>query len=317
MSKTALLLAFGAHNSKSGYDKKFNRDTVGNFIDEKVVSDGRNAIIITELLGYDIFPSAPKTIDQKIELFGMSKNRIRKVKKVIEREAKDYENRLNNKWKETRENGSPFMWRTLSLGFEPKVLAINSKDHGRIQNIVEPHSAEIGFEKWMSDLSYESYAQTRYVSREEKLGAMKKYVSHFLKSQIARVLALANKADKLRQENPDMAIIIPRGTSHRGMLSLFNENDYDISSASADYALDFVDELLANSYDVFPDSDTLDKVVSLQLDYESHFQRAKIKPYQLFLRSFGFSHHSERLLEDSSRSYAYSREELSSGPNDI
>jgi hypothetical protein len=106
-------------------------------------------------------------------------------------------------------------------GYEPQMLAINKIHHGRIATIIEPQPAET----LIRELELESLNRRL---REASIDDMDNLIQMkleeqraVLESSIHRDEQVFKLAQRLAQEDPLRAIIIPRGDMHRPMVQRF------------------------------------------------------------------------------------------------
>ncbi len=306
MEKTKLLLVFGKHGyQREKYDEQFSKNAIVPFLEQEIENKKRTAIIITELLEYNNLKSGPRSIDDKKKIMALTGKKAQTKRNLINAELQAIEKKINQKWKETREYGEPFMKRTLNLGFEYKVLEINTKSTGQIENIIEPQTAQTAYNAWKADLLAEKIEEHKF-NPEKQIDALADYSEQMIQFQLKRDKDIASLADKLQKQNPERAIIIPRGTAHKGMEVLFDNTIYDIIKHEADYALDFTDELILKSYKSIPTKEEIKEYAKLQNHYVNNYTKNRTSLVQIGWRIFGNEHNAELNLEKNAREYALS-----------
>jgi len=302
--KTPLLLAFGRHG-KSRKVKGFFREEIGPFIDQFVVKEGRKAAIIYELLLSYVLPSGAQNhhdVGRFIKQEGLERA---KTENKIKRELCDLYKHESAELRSTSNNGDSLKSVLLNLwGFGPCISEIESQNSGLIEHYIEPQDVRTTYFNWEFD--FEKSRMAYALSNFDHDGQIQAIIDHTKKMVELHTLRDNNVKDlviKLRENNPSRAIIVPRGTAHRGMVFLFDPDLFDVHFRSAGYQLDFSEALLADSYCRMPSEEEFRLCAERQLAYMRAYGAKARTPLNLFLRLFGFS----ELVEIKSHDYAWSK----------
>jgi len=299
-NKTPVLLAFGKHGRQG--DKRFFRENVGSFIDKRIIKEQREGAIIYELLLYPRVPSAPQTPEQMKYALERKGNYRRK----FESELEDLETRINEDWMETRDRGNPFMKRSLNWGFENQVMGINLHSPGKITHKIEPQRADVAYADWVMTLDADKLILPGY-DHSRMVEDLVDFIPKLIEYQVLRGKHVKSLVDKLREENPERAIIIPRGTAHKGMRHLFSPEEYDVTFADSGYQLDFTDALLASSYARMPSQNKIRQTAVLQAHYIDYWNANSVRLIQPLLKIVGLQNIAERKIEEGARQYALAK----------
>ncbi len=308
MNRTKLLLITGAHGSnKHRPNAKFFRDDVLPFLEENVVRGGMRAALIYEILHFDMIPTAPKSEQEMRTVLAQDGNRGRKNKEAVQAELTKIERLMTKDWRETRDKGQPFMKVSLNWGFEDVVLSINQTKPGQIAHYMEPQSAETAYGFWATEILWKEFVDISQEEREARINALIEYIRKLAEIQVHRDRLVFSLSERLRGEDPERAIIIPRGTAHRGMQVLFSDDKYDLTYKDAGYLLDFTDEAIARSYVDSLSTAELRKYAELELDYLRYWAVHRYSLRQILLKLFGSTVVAEKELEKAARDYALSQ----------
>ena len=198
---------------------------------------------------------------------------------------------------------------SLDLGFEDAVLRINRSKPGQITHFMEPQTAETAYAWWATEVLIRELDRYRFDDRDKQVSIMMNYLKQFAIYDVGRDKAVFSLVDQLRKENPYRAIIIPRGTAHRGMRVLFTPDNYDVLFKESEDArlLDFGDEFIGRSYVEIPSNEEVHRYAELQLDYMNHRITHRYTLPQIFRRLFTGKLVAELTLVAASRQYALSK----------
>ena len=314
MVKTKVLLAFGTHHGtkrKEKADRPFFRDSVAPFLEEEIIKNGKRAAIIYEVTLEDYIPSSPKSKEEMRMYLSETGNQRKRRMTLIQQELTKLERTITQKWRETRDRGEPFMKVSLDWGFEDIILEINRSRPNQITHYAEPQSSEATYAWWATDILLKELDRYRFSDRQRKLGIMIDYIMEFVKHDVLRDKSVFSLAERLRRENADRVIIIPRGTAHRGMNVLFKPDHYNVVYKESEDVLylDFLDEFIAKNYIGTPPKEDLMRYAKLQLDCMEYVSTHRYTPSQIFMRIFGNKSVAKRELEltQAGRQFALSK----------
>ncbi len=235
MTKTPLMFAFGIHPvGPFKGDQNFFKRAIGSYVD-RILEEKRQAIIIREL------PNGPGFIERfykkKSEVNPFVKPREIKdyfergeqeeIKKSLEEALRKCELFIDLTYRRSINKGDTQYCK--GWGYENNVSKINKNNNGTIRTIAEPQDLDVLTLNLEADFLDK---MTRITEGEEKLRYFARLILKTTKRDYRRDLNVRDLALKLRAENPERAIIVPRGYLHRYMVdTLFDRNSFDISVA--------------------------------------------------------------------------------------
>lgn len=218
MQRTPLLLVFGEHGGRNGRlrtppDKEFFKDIVHPFVEKHIVRGGKRALIIHEY-------------NTAINCDGLDNTGVSNAMGTIERG-------LNQKLEATFNQGfamdeDSMHW--FDWGFMDMVLEINRGAPGTVECIVEPLGASTQWIMWRQN----RFARARRASPtfDDTVMAEVEMIKGSIEICMDRDRRLVEFVHKLRRENPDRVIIIPRGYAHKGMAHDFDYLNYRKAEAA-------------------------------------------------------------------------------------
>ncbi|MFH0884320.1 MAG: hypothetical protein V1861_01260 [Candidatus Micrarchaeota archaeon] len=223
VGRTPLLLAFGEHPAECGgvrygADKKFFQSAVVPFLEEHVERRGGKAAIIFEfnvgfnLLGFDRDNPA----------------HARAVQKMVAEHEMDMVGKVTPKLNGGMEIGPAAEW--FDWGYLDKVIAINAMKPNSVLSIVEPLGADTAWSMWDQETVMATLRNAD--SFMEKVKIEKEIIRYSARTCIGRSRRVADLAQRIRREDPAIALIIPRGYAHSGMASFFSPADFDVTLLS-------------------------------------------------------------------------------------
>ncbi len=292
MKRTPLLLAFGEHGGYSRGmhfppDKDFFRGMVGPFIERHVRSGGK-AVIVHE---YNI----------GLSLDGVPRGALPGI-------ISAHEDKIRWELKQTLSRGLE-MTRSMDWfdwGFMDDVLQINKERPEAIVSVIEPLGVDTVWLMWQQS----SLSRTRTVaeSYERALELEIELLKHSVRICIGRDKRLFSYIEKLRQEMPGRAIIVPRGYAHLGMAAYFEHLDYDMTVG---YRLRgaplFSTEAIISSFSRDLSPDELRRLAALSIDYDE-FCNSKEDSYLDGAADSKAASNAKRRLALDARAYAFDME---------
>lgn len=223
VGRTPLLLAFGEHPAECGgirygADKRFFKSAVVPFLEEHVERRGEKAAIIYEFnMGFDL-----QGYDR------LNPAHIQAVQTMVAQTGKGMGDSVSPSLDAGSEIGANAYW--FDWGFLDKVMAINSITPGRVRNIVEPLAADTAWTMW--DQSLAADAMRNAGSFEERVEIEKEVIKYSARTCAGRSRRVADLVRRIRGQEPQMAIVIPRGYAHSGMVAFFGQEEFDITCVS-------------------------------------------------------------------------------------
>ena len=215
--RTPLLLVFGSHPGKCGPlalegDREFFRGNFTPFVESRVVSAGKSAIMIHEYnmactIGNPDSPDDMARLRQHLDSVRESINsmlgRTLGAGKGLER---------NMEW---------FDW-----GCADEIIRVNRAKTGTIKSVIEPLCAEAAYLLGRSESGDSTEGLDARIESEKRMVARSVEICRL------RSTMLAGYIKDLRREHPERPIMVTRGFAHKGMESFFDESEFDITSAS-------------------------------------------------------------------------------------
>jgi hypothetical protein len=223
VGRTPLLLAFGEHPAECGgirygADKRFFKSAIVPFLEEHVEKRGVKAAIILEFnMGFDL-----QGYDR------LNPAHAKAVHDLVAQTGKGMEDAVSPGLDAGNGIGANAYW--FDWGFLDKVIAINSGIPGRVHSIVEPLMSDIVWNMW--DQTLVSYAMRKAGTFEERVEIEKEVIKYSARTCIQRSRRVAELAKRMRAEEPQGAVIIPRGYAHSGMAAFFSQEEFDITCVS-------------------------------------------------------------------------------------
>lgn len=303
--RTPILLAFGRHGKKRR-DRQFFRETVGSFIDDVVEPEERPAAIIYEYLLPYVLANGPRNLDEARTLLSQEGSERTKTERRIAQETTKAYRDISELVHAHLDVGGFSRSKLFRWGFEDHIQRLNGQRHKRVLNFIEPQDAQTMYGLWESELEFNRMNYFITQNHGSQVQAVIDYTKKLIEVQTRRDAKVRDFALKLRKEDPRRAIIIPRGTGHRGMHVLFDSASFDVRYESADYALDFADELLARSYTHMPSDEELRLCAERQVKFVTAYNSKATGPVNIFLRLTGFSDLAEKRIQKFARAYALS-----------
>lgn len=303
--KTPVYFAFGQHHAGIiDSDKKFFRKTIASYIDQ--LAEDQPAVVIAE--HSQIALSLKSELDQRISKrylidlrdvdkvlhrkHGQAKKRAkaRLIKTIQEDEAL-----MNELYQQTIEQGNEFVsildreW-----GYESVVQSVNQKQPGRIKVVCEPQQLEVlllRIEK--SDLDEKVHR-----SEEGQLCQTihEQYLLKTIEYHLKRDQAVYQLTEQLAAENPERAIIIPRGAGHQPMVKKFFEfNSRFATTTTTKTFYSPFEELLSIAYEREPSEKEVKDLARKDWIYQTECNRNLNSAFYKFLITLGCSQLALRL----------------------
>jgi hypothetical protein len=308
VGRTPLLLAFGEHPAECGgirygADKRFFKSAVVPFLEEHVERRGVKAAIIFEFnMGFDL-----QGYDR------LNPAHAKAVHDLVAQTGKDMGDAVSPSLDAGAEIGANAYW--FDWGFLDKVIAINSNKPGRVQNIVEPLGADTAWNMW--DQALVSDAMRKAGTFEERVEIEKEVIKYSARTCIQRSRRVAELARSMRGQEPQMAIIIPRGYAHSGMVAFFGQDKFDITCVShMRGAPRFSSDIIIEAFGREVSEDEWRRHAALSLRFSSYALTNGERFLREACKGGGYDEDTLRMLSVEARRYALdleARGELYSG----
>jgi hypothetical protein len=218
MKRTPLLLVFGEHGGRNGRlkiepDKEFYKGLIDPFVEKHVVRGGKKAIVIHEY-------------NTAINCEGLDNREVIEIMANLEKKILLKLEATFNCGLVMDENSMDwFDW-----GFMDRILEINREAPGTIDCVIEPLGASTQWIMWRQSMLSRQRRSAR--SFDESVLTEVEMIRGSIQVCIDRDKRLVEFVNRLRRENPDRAIIIPRGYAHMGMARDFDYLHYMKSEAA-------------------------------------------------------------------------------------
>lgn len=231
---TRVLLAFGTHGSGGERpDRRFFRKEVGSFIEE-AAAGGRRVAVIHE---FSVYGDVPAGEDER--------------KMLMHSSLEGREHPLRGYLAAMQEQANTGLRRTLDLGlpgepiedwgFNDRIREINARKPGSVLSIVEPQSLESLVAHWrISDFGREI--------RPDGVGQMMGFIRTMAEDCARRDRRVAGMIERSAALDGDAVIAVPRGSGHRGMLSLLAGSAHEVRVAEKVDGEDWMDMAVRASY---------------------------------------------------------------------
>lgn len=252
--KTPVLFAFGHHPWGALHgDTRFFRRSVVPFAKNQL-NQGRRVAIIAEMTTY-LSRYDKDYYSHKLEQKGLNPEQAMRAWAAVQEIVMQH-NILRT---------DPVIHKP--WGFEKAVVKLNQNGAG-IELTVEPNLISTVYLLHVPALlNPPDIKQLRHKSYSEQLDEMVTYLRAWIAAHVSRDRNVAQKANDLASEDPDRAIIIPRGYGHRGMVCLFDETRYSITIKERSFPMDFIYDAMALSYTKELNQSELEQFAKLQLNF--------------------------------------------------
>jgi hypothetical protein len=258
MKRTPLLLVFGEHGGRNGRlrvppDKEFYKGLVDPFVEKHVVGEGKKAIVVHEY-------------NTAINCDGLGNSEVSAI-------MANLENRLNLKLQATFNQGIPMDQDSMDWfdwGFMDNILEINRNAPETVECIVEPLGASTQWIMWKQSKLSRKHRTTK--TFDESVIAEAEVIRGSIEICMDRDRRLVEFVHKLRRENPDRVIIIPRGYAHKAMAQDFDYLHYmKIESARLTGAPWFSTEAIIEAFSKHLTPAELERYARLSLHYSEYY----------------------------------------------
>jgi hypothetical protein len=222
MTRTKVLLAFGLHAEPGmfGADRRFFSKAVSRFFNKKIRKRGAALIMESFDMGEDL------------QLEGIRKLRSasRTAWEAVNEEFRHMQEKLEETSRKFFENGEmpPELAGASAWGFEELLLSSNRVRPGTVKYFAERASLKPFEAQWDSRILKEDFCARNWQGRQS-LDIMIEYIKKMAEMIVGRDKAVFNLARRLVWQDPQRAIIMPRGFRHHGMQLLFDKKDYDVT----------------------------------------------------------------------------------------
>jgi hypothetical protein len=225
MGKTKVFLALGEHDLRGRpANVSFFRDTISPILDQ-IDKDGTRGIIVHEVI------VGPRLRSKDIPKF-LAKSpadRVRAVARLDER-VNRLARGVRSHFEVTLDIGEPDNWFG-EWGFEQSLLSINKRTPGRIRSAIEPQATCLLLTVELSHYLLHHWVED-IVDFEGLKNMAKARMFSVVTNLFLRDCALTKCILDLAAEDPQRAIIVPRGYSHIGIyerLDLYHSDIFEIS----------------------------------------------------------------------------------------
>jgi hypothetical protein len=284
MAKTKLLLAFGAHgNLKSAGERGFFRDTIVPFLDEHVVREKKKAALIYETvleipMRYDTTQPEPF---RTISALDTLKEKRESILKGLDTLLAHASGKIAALFSNSFDKGiTPYAFATESWelaflgslelwGFAQDAIRLNGAMPDSIRFFLEPQNSEVVYlgenQKFLIRLLQQG--------KLRDLELMTEYMGLGIREMLLRDSGVVALADKLAAENPDGAIIIPRGVAHAPIEHFFDKDRYDVTThVSGMGIVPFSSNALVKAYRGALDERELRLYAKLEMELLKYFE---------------------------------------------
>ncbi len=258
MKRTPLLLVFGAHGGRNGGlkvppDKEFYKGLVDPFVEKHVVRGGKRAVVVHEY-------------NTSINCENLSNSEVSQIMSNLEHRLKlKLDATFNHGMKMDEDSMDWFDW-----GFMDKILEINREAPSTIECVIEPLGASTQWIMWKQQQLSRIVRHTD--SFDESVIAEAELIRGSIEICMDRDKRLAGFIHKLRTEDPDRAIIIPRGYAHKGMAMDFDYLNYmKIEAARLTAAPWFSTEAIIEAFSKQLTPAELERYARLSLHYNEYY----------------------------------------------
>ncbi|MBI5227446.1 hypothetical protein HY988_02550 [Candidatus Micrarchaeota archaeon] len=276
--KTPLLLVFGMHAGPgTRADVRFFREAAKDFIDRRVIEEGRNAVWIPE---WGLHPERLHRLmgDEEGNKKKYRENLSRKLnllneftRKVLEKTIdagtvapsrfafRQQMRQFGNLIREYSQKANipvSFLFSHafsidggdgFSFGLGNMIRGVNSEKPGRIITIPEAFNVvDVLSAKKFIELNME----IKRLLAENGVAQMTtlELIRTMVESDLTRDKRLQQMIEGFSRKKPDQAIIVTRGHIHRGMTGFFDPERYDITVKEKGLTPDFLDDAVTRSY---------------------------------------------------------------------
>ncbi|MDP3765189.1 MAG: hypothetical protein Q8R04_01640 [Nanoarchaeota archaeon] len=314
MEKTKLLLVFGRHGNEGTKASRFFRAKIVPFLEEEVKQGGKKAAIVYESTIYHGLLHDSTTEEDLRALLMQTGNKRGRNTATIDTELKRFDERMAEFRVYSNRGHSPPVAYYRDFGVDDVVLKINRAVPGRILHFTEPHSAEVVYHYWAWGLASKEYLRS-IADRERSTKALTDSMREFVQFTLERDRLLFPFVESLRREDPNRAIIIPRGDKHSGMSGLYTPDKYDAVIKIESSPSDFMDDLIDRSYRFEHTEKELRHYGELQshyLDFVNQHHMPRICGILDALRLHWLTLAINERLMENARTYAFTKVESAS-----
>lgn len=308
--KTPVLLAFG--DRQRATDRRFFRGVVGKFLHDKVVAEGRRAVIVNELENaietrdrIEALKTGKRPSEEKWKaLLQYRGKRIEKSIPLIQEQLDLAVEELIRLTGSTLDIGRRLPRCFPRYGFEQGVHDINRETSKKVVTLFEPQHAETLYRRWGTDIDFDRVKRARW--EPDKVKAMITYLKVRFGCQQERDRHLLDFVTKLATENPQFAIVIPRSHIHRGMAKYFADDGIFDTVEHESATLDGFDtEIIVRAYNEALKHIDWELAARRNLTYQRYIDERSHDLLHLFLYyAIGARDYAEERLGNMARGYA-------------
>jgi hypothetical protein len=229
-----ILLAFGTHGrGDRPPDRRFFRSAVVPFIEE-ALREGRKVAVIHELCLYDRIGFLEEDVQRLLSGRGAegAGEWLREDLAMVQAEA-------NHALRNTLDlgiAGAP----VADWGFNDAIMEVNAARPGSVLSIIEPQTVESLFAHWRMRSFLSSLGP-------QGVDCMAGFIRTMAEDCIRRDLGVLRLAERSALINGEAAIVIPRGSAHRGMAGLIRGR-HELLVAEGRSREDYMDRAVRLSY---------------------------------------------------------------------
>lgn len=299
--RTPLLLAFGEHPAECGgirygADRKFFRSAIVPYLEEHVLKRGQRAAVIFEYnVGFD--------------LAGYVRNNP-EHEKAVEEIVTRYWGIAANELLPSLNRGvwpiKPTDW--FDWGYLDRVISINAGRPNSVICALEPLGANTAWD--MYEQSGKSGALRFAGTFLEKVEVEMEILRYSARICVERSRRVARLAQAIRRQDPDAAIIIPRGYAHSGMTAFTSQEEFDITfMAHMRGAPRFSSDMIIESFRRDVGAEEQKRYAALSLHFSSYCTANAERFLREACRGGQYDEDSLRMLSVEARRYALGLEE--------
>ena len=235
MERTKVFIVLGEHGGHgSPANTRFFRRAVCSFLDE-ILQDGKKATMIyeTALYNYPFGCMPGKSLNASRIQGYLDEAEPKNMKRwrLFKPRFSGLESRANENLNAIVGKGNPLSLFD-GLGFEDMVLAMNRRNIWQVNVVIDPQNVDAMYATWALK-QIEGLVSTARISMarlcsSETTELIKKCLSAEAEFLVLHDRQVFSLVERLRAQNPEMPVIIVRGSAHAGISRLFDPKEYDV-----------------------------------------------------------------------------------------
>ncbi|MCP4648119.1 MAG: hypothetical protein GY852_10385 [bacterium] len=256
MKRAPVLLAMGRHGTKDdgSCQKGFFKKTVVPFMREQV-SKRRNVFLIQELFIHE-GGFKPFTPERRKQLLAEDEGAIHSIQKTLDSTKDKWDLMLRESIGKGIESEGAARIGITDWGYMEAILELNAERENSVIMVVEPPDARV-LCKDMQRRDFDKKVMEEPTSWEmgDEMAGLRSMVERIGRSMhntinvtVGRDSALVGLVKRIVAENPDPAIIVPRGSAHIGMEHLFDPEVFELTVIGSGLPKDFSQRAVYESY---------------------------------------------------------------------